>query len=231
MEYGQVTPLEVFLAQTDSSSAAGWMRKSNFDDTTQPLQLEIARELATLVMERDCGLVSQWFPGDENDLSDSLSRDTDLSERELTHLFSSSIPDQVPPGFNICPLPPALCCKLETWLHKLPKPKQSPSPPHRSKLRTGATTCPSSATSSWTTTPSSPTSKDGSSIELSEPSPPLTATAALAPDTIHQKALQSYLKQSEPPSTLWLRPSGITTISARPTTWSPHSSRSFYEDN
>jgi hypothetical protein len=60
------------------------------------MPLEIARELVTLVMDRNCGLVSQWFPGDHNALSDSLSRDTDLLDHALTHLFVSSISDQVP---------------------------------------------------------------------------------------------------------------------------------------
>jgi hypothetical protein len=50
---------------------------------------------------------------------DSLSQDTNLSDRDLTILFASSIPKQAPLDFNICPLPPALCCKLETWLRKI----------------------------------------------------------------------------------------------------------------
>jgi hypothetical protein len=41
-ENGNVEPLEVLLAQTDSTSAAGWLRKSNFDADIQPLHLVIA---------------------------------------------------------------------------------------------------------------------------------------------------------------------------------------------
>ena len=230
-ELGQAAPLEVLLAQTDSTSAAGWMRKSNFADSTQPLQLVIARELAMLVMDRGCGLVSQWFPGEQNVLSDSLSRDTDLTDHDLTHLFASSIPEQVPQGFNICPLPPALCSKLETWLRNLPPPTQSPSPPHRSKLRTGATTSPSLGTSNLTATPSSPPSKHGNANASLAPSPPPIATADSAPNTTHHQALLSCLDQCAPPSTQWLRPSGLTTVSAPPTTQSPHASRTFYSDN
>jgi hypothetical protein len=90
---GQVAPLEVLLTQTDSTYAAGWMRKSNFADSTQPHQLVITRELAMFMMDRDCGLVSQqWFPGEQNVLSDSLLRDTDLTNHDLSQLFASSIP-------------------------------------------------------------------------------------------------------------------------------------------
>jgi hypothetical protein len=119
----------VLLAQTDSTSAAGWLRKSNFDADIQPLQLVIAREMATLVMAGGFGLYSQWFPGDQNDVADSLSRDTDLPLNTLTQLILSSVPHQVPPGFAISPLPPKLCSQLETWLLKLPKLMPSPSPP------------------------------------------------------------------------------------------------------
>jgi hypothetical protein len=230
MEYHleQVAPLAVVLSQTDSTSAAGWLRKSNFDDDKQPIQLEIARAMATLVMDGGFALFSQWFPGSENDVADSLSRDTDLPCDQLTHLLSSSVPTQVPPGFNICPLPPKLCSQLETWLLKQPKSTLSPSQPVRSKLRTGPTTSSSYTTSSSTPTPSSPSSSPGSSIASWVPSLPPTVAGASVPPPSHPLGPQSAPNQFEPPWTQWLRPSGITTISAPSTTPSPHSSSSFY---
>jgi hypothetical protein len=63
------------------------------------------------------------------------------------------------------------------------------------------------------------------------PSPPRTATAGSAPDTIHHAALRSCLDQCAPPSTRWLRPSGLTTISAPPMTQSPLALHSFYRDS
>jgi hypothetical protein len=84
-ENGNVAPLEVLLAQTDSTYAAGWLRKSNFEDANiQPLQLVITQEMATLVMDGGFGLYSQWFPGDQNNMADLLSRDTDLPPDTLT---------------------------------------------------------------------------------------------------------------------------------------------------
>jgi hypothetical protein len=150
-----------------------------------------------------------------------LSRDTDLPDHELTQLFVSSIPEQLPPGFNISPLQPKLCCKIKTWLHNLPAPAQSPSPPHRSKLRTGKITSPSSATSSLTATPSSPTSRCGNANASSAPCFASAYRAAdSARNTTHQRALLSCLAQCAPPSMQWLQPSGLTTVSAPPTTQS-----------
>jgi hypothetical protein len=81
------------LSQTDSSSAAGWLRKSNFPaGDNEIVQMTMARQLAKLVMQPDCCLFSQWFAGDENLVADSLSREFHLSDESLTNLIISSIP-------------------------------------------------------------------------------------------------------------------------------------------
>jgi hypothetical protein len=41
-----------FLSQTDSTSAAGWIRKSNFGDVC-PMHLQVAQASATLIMDHD----------------------------------------------------------------------------------------------------------------------------------------------------------------------------------
>ena len=153
-----VAELEIFLCQGDSTSATGWIRKSNFDEEIQPLQLTIARALATLFIEHNTGLYSQWFRGDWNDVSDSCSRDHHLSEQELTELLLSTVPEQVPMDFVFVPLPQELVSKLTTWLLKLPKTKQSPKRPLRSKMATGAITSSTSMTSNSMMTRSSPSS-------------------------------------------------------------------------
>jgi hypothetical protein len=62
------------LSQTDSSSASGWLRKSNFADReNEKVQLATARKLAELLILSECSLYSQWFPGKHNVISDSLS--------------------------------------------------------------------------------------------------------------------------------------------------------------
>jgi hypothetical protein len=117
-----------FLSQTDSTSAAGWLRKSNFDDR-DPLHLDIAQETAELIMSHDSCLYSQWFHGKLNEVADSLSRDHHLSDTDLLTLLHHNIPEQVPEDFKIYPLPPSIELKIMTWLCSLPPAMQSPAAP------------------------------------------------------------------------------------------------------
>jgi hypothetical protein len=117
-----------FLSQTDSTSAAGWLRKSNFDDR-DPLHLDIAQETAELIMSHDSCLYSQWFHGKLNEVADSLSRDHHLSDTDLLTLLHHNIPEQVPEDFKIYPLPPSIKLKIMTWLCSLPPATQSPAAP------------------------------------------------------------------------------------------------------
>ena len=214
-----VEPHSVLLSQGDSTSATGWLRKSNFDDEIQPLQLLLARALATTVLNNTIGLYGQWFPGDENDVSDSCSRDHHLSDAALVLLLHSCVPEQVPPGFSICQLPDDLVSELTSWLLNLPRVKQPQRRPRRSKHGTGRTTqsiCRTS--SSHPTTHSSKTSTTGNGPKSCVPLPQPTA---MEPSTTNgspnqnlplQAALQLYLARSAPPSTQWLRPTGLTGI-------------------
>jgi hypothetical protein len=198
-----VAELEVILCQGDSTSAAGWNRKSNFDEEIQSLQLEIAMALATMFMEHNTGLYSQWFRGDWNDVSDSCSRDHHLSEQELTELLLSTVPNQVLMDFAFVPLPPAeLVSKLMTWLLKLPKVKQSPKRPLQSKMATGATTSSTSMTSNSSTTLSSQSSTLKSNNKSLGPSLLHIAMVDSNDKNISAEAAaqQLYLDQSAPPS-------------------------------
>ena len=101
----------------DSTSAMGWMRKSNFthddeNDTDTIAKLAAARHLARIVQESISCLYTQWFRGEDNDVSEYLSRDHHLSTSVLTNLLSSSIPHQIPPDFKITPLPSV----IDSWL-------------------------------------------------------------------------------------------------------------------
>ena len=58
---------------------------------------------------------AQWFPGSMNDVSDALSRDDDRSDEELTNVFRSFTPSQIPDHFKIVPLP----SKISSWLTSL----------------------------------------------------------------------------------------------------------------
>ena len=171
IEVGKAPPGSCFLSQTDSTSTAGWLRKSNFDDA-EPLHLELARATATMIMGHESCLYSQWFAGNENDVADSLSRDHHLSDAALLALLLSSVPEQVPKDFRLCPIPPDVDSKITTWLLSLPPSTQSPMAPHRSKLATGDTGTTTSSPLNWMTihsSPPSPGARSTISLQVSEP--------------------------------------------------------------
>jgi len=100
------------LSMTDSTTSAGWLRKSNFiEDGESPIQAGI-REY------------SQWFRGVENNVADALSRDEDRSDNELTNIFRSHRPSQVPPHFKIVHLPNKIISWLTSLLLRLPQKKE-----------------------------------------------------------------------------------------------------------
>jgi hypothetical protein len=100
---------ETSSPQEDSTSATGWLKKSNFKGSNHPLQLEVTWHLTFLLLEARMVLYLQWFTGKDNGTRDMLSQDTHLTETALTKLLLHSfILKQVPPNFCICLLPPAI---------------------------------------------------------------------------------------------------------------------------
>ena len=70
----EIPPESCILSQTDSTSAAGWMHKSSFNDKQHLLAMTAARHLARLIMSSKTCLYSQWIQGEYNGVSDMLSR-------------------------------------------------------------------------------------------------------------------------------------------------------------
>jgi hypothetical protein len=129
------------LSQTDSSTASGWLKKSNFaDKEDENVQLTTARQLGQLLIRSKSCLYSQWFPGDENAISDSISRDFHLPMPTLTNLLVSSIPDQVPFGLKILPLHTEISSWLICLLRNQPQKEQWSKVPLRSKFARGGDT-------------------------------------------------------------------------------------------
>ena len=68
------------LSMTDSTTAEGWMRKSNFNEVSKdPVQATVradaARHHTRLFMDPEIKGYSQWFAGKPNNVADALSRD------------------------------------------------------------------------------------------------------------------------------------------------------------
>ena len=155
---GMTPQSSCFLSQTGSTLAAGWLKKSNFDNADS-LCLSTDWALAGLIMDHDSCLCSQWLLGDLNQVANSFLHDHHLSDHASLTLLHSHVPDQVPNHFRICQLPPNVGLRIMTWLCSLPPATQSPKAPLRSKLAAGNTGSPffkpsiltmiSSYTSEW----------------------------------------------------------------------------------
>jgi hypothetical protein len=221
-------PQSVILTGTDSTTAAGWLHKSSFDDSTSEahsLQLLVARATAQLLLDQSSVLFPKWFAGKDNQVADSLSRDHHLTNAALSSLLCSSFPSQIPTGFEICPLPRKLYSQVMTWLRKLPPSLQSPKVPTRSGIDTSLATAPSSNGSNSTMTPSSTPSSPSAVPVYSVPSPMPTATEDFP---LLRALIHEHQALVETPSTLWLRPIGLTSVAA-PAMTPVENSPNFYQ--
>ena len=127
---------------TDSTTAEGWLRKSNFTELREcPIQasvrIEAAQKFATLMMEFGIKSYSQWFRGIVNEVTDALSWDDDRSDEELTHVIKTFCPSQVPSHFKIRQLPSKITSWLTALLLKLPVNERYNEAHTRSKIGRG----------------------------------------------------------------------------------------------
>ena len=228
---GRITPESCLLAMGDSTTATGWLRKSNFqeedeDDHTTTAKLKAARDLAQTLIRSESMLYTQWFPGKDNLVADSLSRDLHLPPNVLTNLLSSSIPEQLPPQFSLSPLPKELDSWLSSTLAKLPA-NSRPLPPHKtSELEAGPAGTPSYTKLVSNTTPSSPPSHThGPTTSSSQPLPKRCARQVSREDP----SAPWWNQQSVPPLTTWHRPSGRTTNPTQD--WTPPAKPRSYSSN
>jgi hypothetical protein len=75
---GRLKQGDCSLSMTDSSTSAGWLRKTNFreiigenlDPILARVQIKTARHHAILFLEAGIKEYSQWFPGPENNVAD-----------------------------------------------------------------------------------------------------------------------------------------------------------------
>jgi hypothetical protein len=140
---GSAKPLDCILVMGDSTTAVGWlhktriMRKDMQVDDFQA-QTKVARKLATLIIENNMCLYSQWLPGEKNVIADSLSRDIDIPTNQLTARFKSLFPTQMPSNFTISPLPDEISSFIHSTLSGLRRRRQSLEAHTNSELHPGA---------------------------------------------------------------------------------------------
>jgi hypothetical protein len=205
---GRLNQGDCALPTTDSSTSAGWLRKTNFREFTgvdaDPVQASIriktAHHHSTLFLNTGIKEYSQWFPGWENNVADALSRDFDHSNVKLTQILRNNCPSQLPQHFQIVPLPNEICLWLTSLLLKLPVKEQLREAHMRAKLGCGDDSPSISTPSDLATTSSSSPSPDPNGTRSSEPLPWLSGR-----DDIRARLMTTWLwEQSKIPSPLYL---------------------------
>ena len=200
-------PYPCYLHWSDSTSAIGWMRKSNFNHDEAPVHAAIARFHARHMMEMDACHYSQHLPGCDNIVADCLSRDFHLSDDQLISLLTSLDDPSSNNTLQIVPVPE----ELTSWISKLARlaPAQAESLKGRSRstLADGISGWSSSGASNTTAAPSWTDSTKqhafASAVRL------CMQNDAVTLGNVHPLA-RSNRALPERPSILWQRPSSST---------------------
>jgi hypothetical protein len=123
---------DCILSVGDNTSALGWIHKSNFrpeEDKEQTTHLALARHITTLLAEIHVTQSGCWLPGKDNGVADTLSRQHDQTNAELTNIIVKSFPEQVPNGFRIRALTPEVTSWVRYWVQHTHATKESPPEP------------------------------------------------------------------------------------------------------
>ena len=114
------------LSISDNSSACGWLYHSTKNPILFPLHDEVARRLGRLLLKHDASIVTEHIAGKFNLITDSFSRDEDLTDDELLDLISTKLPlSQVPTNLHFRPLKKETFSWLTSLMHALTKLKVS----------------------------------------------------------------------------------------------------------
>jgi hypothetical protein len=195
-------------SKTDNTAAESWLKGTNFHDE-EKANMELARDLGKIILEKRICLYSEYLPGDENEICDSLSRDFHLSKTELMSLFSNSPSVKIPQDFAIYKVPGEIASWAFSLVQQSPAQKQLPSALTPSKLWRSSVGASFVKTSISTTTFSSTNSASTNrtpSLELS----PNPSGFAITQQEEAPKIL-SRQKRAKIRSTTWHRPLGLTT--------------------
>jgi hypothetical protein len=222
------------LSMTDSTTLAGWLCKTNFRELTgnnpDPVQarvrIKMAPHHAILLLKAGIKEYSQWFPGQENNVTDALLCDFDCSDAALTQILHDTCPSQLPQHFHIAPLPNEISSWLTSLLQKLPVREQLREAHTRTKLGRGDASPDTSSPSESATTSSSTPSQDPNEARSLVPLPWLSVKG----DFWDHLMTPWLWAQSKIPSRMYVQPSGRTANSTQPRTMTSNLA-SFYTDS
>ena len=208
----RIEPLDCLLGMGDNTASMGWLRRSNFrendeHDTEWLAKQKIARKLGELVLQSDATVYRQWFRGIDNDVADSLSRDSYFLSHTTHELFlKKCAPTQVPNNFKIQAVPKEICLFITSTLLLLPVQQhrlKQQKPSELAHLNVGLLSSLASALKNSSSKDLQNTSKILSCL----PSPKRCGKQP----SLEQIKQNWWREQSTPPSHLWHRPSGQTT--------------------
>ncbi len=135
----RLRPGDCALLMTDSTTSASWLKTTIFleagmnpDEST--ICLEIARKHASHFIHHNIKESSQWFLGKKNNVADALSWDFDLSNAKITEYLQLHYLSQLPPHFQVVPLPRGIESWLISLLQQLPKKEQLWEPHMKTRL-------------------------------------------------------------------------------------------------
>lgn len=209
---GRIKEGDCILAMGDNTSSMGWLRRSNFrakdeSDMDWFVKQQVARKLAEVVLQIKAMLYSQWFKGDWNVGTDSLSRDG-LYLTHSSHVFMLRhyASKQVPEKFFIKPLPSVIVSFVCSILEQLPVKTQRLIKPKPSELLLGVAGTLSSSLSDLQNKFSSMECQDSKRTS----SCPLSLKQFEKLPSLDKIENIWWKEQSTPPSHTYHRPSGQT---------------------
>ncbi len=138
---GRLEQGDCSLSMTNSTTAEGWMRKSNFNKhSNDPIQastcVNAARHNAKLFMDADIKRYVQWLAV-QNNVVDALSEDWYRDDNKLTSMLLFHFPKQMPKLFKISLLPNKISLWLILLLQRQPLREQLWEPHTTTKLEPG----------------------------------------------------------------------------------------------
>jgi hypothetical protein len=158
-------------------------------------------------LESNTCLYRQWFPGHNNVVADSLSRDGFyLTPHSHETILKTLIPEQLPQNFKIVPLPKKICSFVTSTLRRLPVKQQRLKAQKPSDLvlsNAGAVSSLASESHQHIWSLSQDSRKTSSCLHLHK--------QYEKPPSLKEIKDIWWKAQSMPPCHMWLRPSGQTT--------------------
>jgi hypothetical protein len=209
-------PEDCILSQLDSTTADFWLQRggSQFKGVERAVHLTISCWLSTIILKANTCSYSQWIPGLENVVADSLSRDHHLNDTDLTTLLQLLAQPQMPPNFRICPLPNDITSNITSWLQRGHAPTDYRLTPKRSTLALSLAGRPSLPQSESLMTPSLTSSCPTTAHDWLAPLP----TPPVQPCSVLTETLRWQHRQSGIPSQHYQRPLPLMTETTQSST-------------